>query len=137
MTEKGFVEKRKSTRLKASLRMEVEYPKGSDRIFLTETINLSDAGIYCNLHRKFPVMTKLFCTLLIPLHDEDSDDGVFPYRRVQCETIVVRTAECGQFCETALFITDISNNGRRAIRSFIDKVTRNGNEGNRSAIIVE
>ena len=83
---------------------------------VTETINLSCLGAYCQLDKRIPLMTHLEITLALPRGDKKKD---FEY--VACRGVVVRVEEGGsQFhrgsvYNTAIYFSEIEESEREKI----------------------
>jgi hypothetical protein len=83
---------------------------------VTETINLSCLGAYCQLDKRIPLMTHLEITLALPRGDKKKD---FEY--VVCEGVVVRVEEGGSqlhrgsVYNTAIYFNEIDESDREKI----------------------
>ena len=96
---------------------------------VTQTINLSCLGAYCQLNRHIPLMTRLKITLALPRGDQKKD---FEY--VACRGVVVRVEEGGsQFhrgsvYNTAIYFNEIEESEREKIERLVE--TRRGQPNN-------
>ena len=117
VTEKK-VERRKYPRAKADFHAEIDNGFEAVRI---KVDNISLSGIYCEVDKKIPLMTKLDLNMLIPT--------TFPSRgeffRVLCTSIVVRTEPSkhkGKY-NIAILFSSLSESARNKVSSYI--VTKN------------
>ena len=112
MTDKNM-ERRKSDRVNARLKLEVKVPRtdGSDDTATLETINISSSGIYFKSDHFIEPMTKLAMVLEVTVPSADGSDEL-DFAPVPCEGLVVRTrpeateADCSEY-EVAVFFTNI------------------------------
>lgn len=101
---------------------------GKDFEFKTQTKNISCAGVYCQINRFMPVMTKVEITMFIPLLGR----GRKTQKRIKCLCVVVRIEpEHEQRMETSyhlgLFFTKISEKERNLISEYIQQAFFAGN----------
>ena len=116
MTDKDM-ERRKSDRVNARLKLEVKVPRddGSQETATLETINISSSGIYFKADHFIEPMTKLAMVLEVSVPSDGAPDE-FEFAPVPCEGLVVRirpeTAvdNCSDY-EVAVFFTNIDAMG--------------------------
>jgi hypothetical protein len=114
-------ERRKSQRVEAALKMEVQVPlvDGTMAPASLESINISTSGVYFRSSHFIEPMTKLAMELELPLADDRP--------RVPCEGIVVRvtpeeeSASCEEY-EIAVFFTGIEPQGLRQLEAYISRI---------------
>lgn len=80
-----FVERRRQPRLNERLQFKL---KGEDFDVVTETIDLSSIGAYCQVNKHIPLMTSLKMVLALPYGGKENE---FDY--VECNGVVVRVEE--------------------------------------------
>jgi hypothetical protein len=93
---------------------------------VTETINLSCNGVFCQVQKRIEPMTKLKVHLLLPLRK----DHKIVTKKVTCMGVVIRAQLAAeQDYETAIFFNDISPRDVRMISDFIEKVQEEKESG--------
>jgi hypothetical protein len=124
MTDKQM-ERRKSSRVNANLKLEVKLPRvdGQQDIATLETINISSSGIYFKSGHFIPPMTKLAMVLEVTVPAGDGTGGV-DLAPVPCEGLVVRIRPetevegCDDY-EVAVFFTHIEAEGAATLEKHI------------------
>ena len=124
MTDKNM-ERRKSDRVNARLKLEVKVPRtdGSDETATLETINISSSGIYFKSDHFIEPMTKLAMVLEVTVPSEDGSDEL-DFAPVPCEGLVVRIRpeaaedDCSEY-EVAVFFTNIDADGAANLEKHI------------------
>lgn len=124
MTDKNM-ERRKSDRVNARLKLEVKVPRvdGSDETATLETINISSSGIYFKSDHFIEPMTKLAMVLEVSVPAAAGSDEL-DMAPVPCEGLVVRirpeTAvdDCSEY-EVAVFFTNIDAEGAANLEKHI------------------
>jgi len=124
MTEKQ-IDRRKSDRVNANLKLEVKVPRvdGSLDIATLETINISSSGVYFKSGHFIQSMTKLAMVLEVSIPAGDESDGV-ELAPVPCEGLVVRIRPeteiegCDEY-EVAVFFTHIEAEGAANLEKHI------------------
>jgi len=124
MTDKQM-ERRKSNRVNANLKLEVKLPRvdGTQDIATLETINISSSGVYFKSGHFIPPMTKLALVLEVTVPAADGSGGV-ELAPVPCEGLIVRIrpeAEvegCDDY-EVAVFFTHIEAEGAATLEKHI------------------
>jgi len=112
-------ERRKYTRINERLQFKV---KAEDFDAVTETINLSCLGVYCQLNKHIPLMTSLKIALALPYGDQGNE---FDY--VECNGVVVRIekilpeANLGRVYNTAIYFTEIEESEKEKIADFFEE----------------
>ena len=104
-------------------RLEVELPLeigGTDFKVGTVAQNISSSGIYCQVDRFVPVMTKLGLELTIPLIENKRKIE----KKFNCEAVVVRikpkpSIESGKAYQLGLFFVDIKDKNRQIINRYL------------------
>lgn len=111
-------ERRKHLRAKRHLPLKI-----ADKTFdiITETVDISSAGIYCRVTRFLPPMSKTDVVLLVPTKADGKQT-----RKIRCKGVVVRSepiilkdVEKAHY-NIAIFFTDISKRDQRILESYID-----------------
>lgn len=124
MSEK-HIERRKSKRVLASLKLEVNVPLVDSPVDVgtLETINISSSGVYFKSGHFIPSMTKLAMVLDVSVPASDGSDEV-ELAPVPCEGLVVRTCPeteiegCDDY-EIAVFFTHIEAEGAANLEKHI------------------
>jgi hypothetical protein len=86
----------------------------------TNTKNLSSSGVYCQVDRFVPVMTKISLKMMIPL----IEDGKKVEKNVEAKAVVVRIRpeaadEITNFYQVGLFFTEIADQDREFIKKYL------------------
>ena len=117
-------ERRRHPRIDERLSFKV---KAEDFDAVTETINLSCLGTYCQLNKHIPLMTSLRIALALPYGDQGNE---FYY--VECNGVVVRIEEIvseahlGSVYNTAIYFNEIEESEKEKIADFFEKHQRKG-----------
>ncbi len=89
-------------------------------IIETRARDISCSGLYCQIKKAIPVMTKVAIFLLLP----DPDEGGVGLREIKCRGIVVRSqlgAERDElFHDTAVFFTDLKEDDKERIARYVN-----------------
>lgn len=110
-------ERRKYQRAKRQLPLKI-----ADKTFdiITETVDISSAGIYCRVTRFLPLMSKTDVVLLVPAKGNDRK-----MRKIRCKGVVVRSepiilkdTEKAHY-NIAIFFTDISKRDQKLLESYV------------------
>ena len=117
MTEKQ-IDRRKSGRINASLKLEIKIPRvdGSPDTTTLETINISSSGVYFKSAHFIEPMTKLAMVLEVTVPAGGESVGKVGLAPVPCEGLVVRIQPetdvegCDDY-EVAVFFTNIEAEG--------------------------
>ena len=117
MTEKQ-IDRRKSGRINASLKLEIKMPRvdGSLDTTTLETINISSSGVYFKSAHFIEPMTKLAMVLEVTVPAGGESVGKVGLAPVPCEGLVVRIQPetdvegCDDY-EVAVFFTNIEAEG--------------------------
>lgn len=105
------------------LRTKKQLPlKIADKTFdiITETADISSAGIYCRVTRLLPLMAKTDVMLLVPTKENEKET-----RKIRCRGVVVRSEPIilkdteEPHYNIAIFFTDISKKDQKALESYI------------------
>jgi hypothetical protein len=124
MTE-NRIDRRKSSRINANLKLEVELPRAggaADKATL-ETINISSSGVYFKSGHFIAPMTKLAMEFEVSVPGDSGADAV-EMAPVPCEGLVVRTQPetetdgCDEY-EIAVFFTHIEAEGAAILEKHI------------------
>ncbi len=123
--ENSDQERRVEKRFNANLPLKIG---GVDFKITTDTKNISSSGIYCQVDRFVPVMTKLGLKMSITLIENDQKVK----RDVDCQAVVVRVnpeSESGdtEFYQLGLFFTDIAEQDRQLINLYLQHAFFAGN----------
>lgn len=112
-------ERRRHPRINERLQFKV---KAEDFDTVTETINLSCLGAYCQLNMHIPLMTNLKITLALSYGDQGNE---FEY--AECNGVVVRVEEVlseanvGSVYNTAIYFNEIEESEKEKIEKFFEK----------------
>jgi hypothetical protein len=115
-------ERRRHTRIKEGVPVTLK-AEGFDTV--TETINFSCIGAYCQLNERIPLMTSLEVALELPLDDQSKDLAY-----VECQGVVVRVEKAGSHpykggvYNTAIYFNEIEESERKKIERLVE--TRRG-----------
>jgi integration host factor subunit alpha len=115
-------ERRRHPRINGRLQFKV---KAEDFDAVTETINLSYLGAYCQLNKHIPLMTSLKIALALPYGDQENE---FDY--VECNGVVVRIEEVlsetnmDSVYNTAIYFNEIEESEKEKIADFFQKHQR-------------
>lgn len=89
-------------------------------IIETRARDISCSGLYCQIKKAIPVMTRVAIFLLLP----DPGEGGVGLREIKCQGIVVRNqlrAERDELLyDTAIFFTDLKENDKERIARYIN-----------------
>lgn len=113
------VEHRKHPRINKRLQFKV---KAEDFDAVTETINLSCRGAYCQLNKYIPLMTNLKISLALPYGDKGNE-----FKYAECNGVVVRVEEAlseanvGSVYNTAIYFNEIEESEKEKIENFFEK----------------
>jgi len=111
-------EHRRHPRIDERLRFKV---RAEDFDAVTETINLSCLGAYCQLNKHIPLLTNLKIALALPYGDQGNE---FDY--VECNGVVVRIEEIlseanlGTVYNTAIYFNEIEESEKKKIADFFE-----------------
>jgi len=92
---------------------------------VTETINVSCLGAYCQLNKHIPLMTSLKIALALPYGDQGNE-----YDYVECNGVVVRIEEIlseanlGSVYNTAIYFNEIEESEKEKIADFFEERQR-------------
>jgi hypothetical protein len=112
-------ERRRHTRINEHLPFTV---KGEDFDAVTETINVSCLGAYCQLNKHIPLMTSLKIALALPHGDRGNE-----YDYAECHGVVVRVEEVlsetnmDSVYNTAIYFDEIEGSEKEKIADFFQK----------------
>lgn len=110
-------ERRKHQRAKTKLPLKI-----ADNSFdvITETVDISSAGIYCRITRLLPLMSKIEVILLMP-----AKSNAKQAKKISCKGVVVRSepiilkdTEKAHY-NVAIFFTDISKKDQKIIDIYL------------------
>ena len=119
LREKINRERRRHPRVDERLELKL---KAEDFDLVTETINLSCLGAYCQLNKHIPLMTTLKIALALPYGDQGNE---FDY--VECSGVVVRVeevlseADVDSIYNTAVYFNEIGESEKEKIASFFQR----------------
>lgn len=110
-------ERRKYQRAKRQLPLKI-----ADKTFdvITETVDVSSAGIYCRITRLLPLMSKIDVVLLVPTKSNGKQT-----RKIRCKGVVVRSepvilkdADRAHY-NVAIFFTELSKRDQKTIEEYV------------------
>jgi hypothetical protein len=113
------LERRRHTRINEHLPFTV---KAEDFDAVTETINVSCLGAYCQLNKYIPLMTSLKIALALPHGDQGNE-----YDYAECHGVVVRVEEVlsdtnlDSVYNTAIYFDEIEESEKEKIADFFQK----------------
>ena len=110
-------ERRKYRRIKTRLPLKIFWAEAD---FITETINISPGGVYCQIDKFVPVMTKLKITMFLPTKGKKKS------YKISCEGIIVRTepeypAQDVKAYNIAIFFSRLKKTDRSKIAEYVKK----------------
>ncbi|MCX5801205.1 MAG: PilZ domain-containing protein [Candidatus Eisenbacteria bacterium] len=119
---KSFIERRKSHRVEARVPLQLEEREqevGGD-IIPAESANLSEGGVYCEVEKYLPPLTRVSLTLLLPAFGEKHSKA----QQIKAEAVVVRNipVKTGRKVikyRIACAFTTISDEQREVVRDYI------------------
>ncbi len=113
------VEHRKHPRINEHLQFKL---KTNHFHIVTETINLSCIGAYCQVNKYIPLMTGLEIVLALPHIDEEGE-----FECVECNGLVVRVEKVSFDANTrnayniAIYFSEIEDYQKQKIESFVER----------------
>ena len=113
ISERG-VERRKYPRAKADFHAEID--NGFEAV-RTKVDNISCSGIYCEVNKKVPLMTKLDLNMLIPT----TFPSMGEFFRVHCSGVVIRaelSKHKGKY-NIAILFSDLLEGAKNKLSSYI------------------
>ena len=121
-TQRRFVERRKSHRVEARVPVQLEEREEEFRgeIIPAESANLSEGGVYCEVGKYVPPLTKVAITMLMPSFGGKHAKPL----EIKAEGVVVRTLPEKQGrkivkCRIACAFTSITDEQRAIVREYI------------------
>jgi hypothetical protein len=120
--DKPFVERRKSHRVEARVPLQLEereHEVGGE-IIPAESANLSEGGVYCEVGKYLPPLTKVAITMLLPCFGGKHAKPL----EIKAEAVVVRALPEKQGrkiikCRIACAFTSITDEQRAIVREYI------------------
>ncbi len=87
---------------------------------ITETMNITTSGAYCNTSKPLPLLSKVVLTLLIPKHSKESKAE----KKIKCKGTVVRTHPVivdgkTESYDVAIYFDGLNNADRELISEYI------------------
>ena len=88
---------------------------------VTETINLSCIGAYCQVNKYIPLMTGLDIVLALPCVDEEDE-----FERIKCIGLVVRVEKVSldanehKAYNIAIYFSEIEESEKQKLESFVE-----------------
>ncbi|MBU1044106.1 MAG: PilZ domain-containing protein [Candidatus Omnitrophica bacterium] len=115
--ENKNAERRVEQRFDAQLPLEIG---GADFKIATATKNISPSGIYCQVDRFVPVMTKLGLNITIPLLENNKKIE----KKFNCQAVVVRIQpeseiDTSNGYQLGLFFVDIKDEDKQVINHYL------------------
>ncbi|MFH1854229.1 MAG: PilZ domain-containing protein [Candidatus Omnitrophota bacterium] len=111
-------ERRKHLRAKKHLPLKI-----ADKAFdvITETVDISPAGIYCRITRLLPVMSKVEVIMLVPVKGNGKHTKKIRAKGVvvRTEPVILKDADKAHY-NVAIFFTDMSKRDQQAVEAYID-----------------
>lgn len=109
-------EKRRHARLQKNIAIKF---KDANVDFVTETINISCIGAYCQINGYVPILTKLMITLLLPRSSK-----IKSAKHITCEGTVVRIERVNDTLEPnkyniAIYFNKIPKNDMKFIDNYV------------------
>jgi hypothetical protein len=113
-TRKSVDERRRSPRVRSTVPVKIICDDGD---IVTQTVNISRSGVYCQVNRQVEVMTKLKVCLLIPIKKL----GKASTRRISCQGVVVRAEPISgsKTYNVAVFFNDIAQRDADSIADYV------------------
>ena len=116
------IERRRHPRISERLQINL---KAGEFDLVTETINLSPLGAYCQLNKHIPLMTNLKIALTLPYGDQGNEHDY-----LECNGVVVRVEEIlsqsnvDTLYDTAIYFNEIEESEKEKIASFFEEYQR-------------
>ncbi len=115
-------ENRRHPRIKRRIQFKL---KARDFVVVTETINLSCIGAYCQVKENIPFMTRLKIVFALPCSNQKKKDEC-----VECCGVVVRVEKVlsesnanSVLYNIAIFFNEIEESERKKLANFIEKMS--------------
>jgi hypothetical protein len=109
-------ERRKNPRIEKGLPLKISCDQFD---IVTETKNISLAGVYCSVDRELALMTKFNILLLLPFHKA----GKALTKKVSCSGVIVRNEapqDRNGKHHTAIFFSEINKKDRKILSDFLN-----------------
>ena len=106
-------ERRKSQRALAHIPVRIAQEDGD---IVTETLNISRSGAYCQVNERVELMTKLKVQILLPSRKNQKRS-----KTIHCQGVVVRVepaARNGRF-DVAIFFSEIAQRDAESINDYV------------------
>jgi len=120
--KKPFIERRKSHRVEARVPVQLEAREVEVRgkIIPAESANLSEGGVYCEIEKYLPPLTRVAITLLLPAFGGEHAKP----REIKAEGVVVRNISVREGRKIVKYriacaFTSISDEQRAIVREYI------------------
>jgi c-di-GMP-binding flagellar brake protein YcgR len=120
--KKPFVERRKSHRVEARVPIQLEEREEEvgGEIIPAESANLSEGGVYCEVEKYLPALTRVAITLLLPAFGGKHTKP----REIKAEAVVVRSIPLKEGRKVlkyriACAFTSISDEQRASVRDYV------------------
>ena len=112
----SMMDRRKHPRLENNIPIKICQEEGD---IVTETRNISRAGVYCRIQKSLPLMTKLGIHLLLSF----KKNGKSVTKKIFCQGVVVRVEPIKQdnAYYAAIFFNDISAKDTQCIAEYMQK----------------
>lgn len=111
-------ERRKYLRAKKHLPLKI-----ADKSFdiITETADISSAGIYCRVTRLLPVMSKIEVIMLMPVKGNGKQNIKIRAKGVvvRTEPMILKDTDKAHY-NVAIFFTDMTKKDQKAIEAYVD-----------------
>ncbi|MDN3513960.1 MAG: PilZ domain-containing protein [Candidatus Brocadia sp.] len=120
--QKNHSEKRKHPRIDKCIPFKL---KIDDFNIIAETMNLSCSGVYCQVNKPIPFMTRLKLAFELPGHGNEKEP-----QYVTCNGVVVRTekeiskTKMSSAYNIAIFFNEIEKTEKEKIANFIERHKR-------------
>ena len=113
---KQATERRKGVRVAAQLAVQLSAGDDGEQSLTSETVNISEGGMYLKVPYAIDLMTKLETTLVLPTR---SRKGHVKSKVVKCTSVVVRCEKDNSDYRVAFYFLDIDEKSKELIRSFV------------------
>jgi len=115
---KQATERRKTVRVPAQLAVQLSGGADAGQSMTSETVNISEGGMYLRVPNPIEVLTKLETTLVLPVRNRR---GQVKSEVVNCTSVVVRCDKEPRDYRIACYFLDIDKKSKELIRSFVEE----------------
>jgi c-di-GMP-binding flagellar brake protein YcgR len=115
---KQTTERRKAVRVPAQLAVQLSGGPDAEHSTTSETVNISEGGMYLKVPHPIEILTKLETKLVLPIKNRR---GQVKSEVVNCTSVVVRCDKEPPDYRIACYFLDIDRKSKELIRSFVEE----------------